>query len=424
MQSLDEALAQAKENPKLKDKSIIGIDGNLYDITAFIKHHPGGDIMKKFISKDATAVFKAFNHKKEWLEKLQIVDTYKLSLDPIDQDFLELGKKFKEMGFFKGDKWFFFIKSALVLSFLGITFYLFSKFDHVFFHILGSFFLFLTWQQSGFLMHDTMHSNIFQNIYYDELVGIFFSIFIFGINGLWWKVDHNTHHALTGVIDLTEKWADPQLIEGIWAQNKKLFPFFTKTIHYYLIKFQAFIFIPMNVIFGRFGIMIDSFLVGEYKRARTFVVYLAWFLHWCMICYLFSFLPTWKRIILIYFIASCLQGILHLQLLVSHYCRPMLYREEFDKTSWFKYNCDISLNITNPTWFDWFHGGLNLHIEHHTFPTIPRHHFRQMTPYIQEICQKHNISYDSCHWFPAIWMTIKHLYKTSLLYVEEKSKKD
>lgn len=418
-----EAIAHAKKtNENLKEMDIIGINGVLYDVTNYIKYHPGGEVIKKFINKDSSIVFEAFNHKEEYLDKLTKVGLYESEINPIDKDFLELGKKFEKMGFKEGSKFYFFTRILIVFASLWISFRFFSQFDHFLYHLIGSFFMFIVWQQSGFLMHDAMHSHLFHNPKNDEAVGSFFSSFIFGVNGLWWKEDHNTHHALTGVIDIHEKWIDPQLIEGVWVQNEKMFSFFNNNIQQYLIKLQAFLFVPLNLIVGRYGIMIDSFLVGNYPKARNKYMYIAWLFHWLYIAYFFSFLPSWSRIILMYFIAGMLQGILHLQLLVSHYSKEMLYREEYDKTSWFKYMVNGNLNINCPSWLDWFHGGLHLHIEHHTYPTIPRHYYREMQPYIMELCKKHNIEYEYIGWFEAVWKTLKNLYNTSLKFADYKAK--
>ena len=419
MLPFEESLAVLKKNDdEMKSRDIVGVGGKLYDITYYSKHHPGGDIIKKFINREATIVFNAFNHKQEYLDRIKFVGVYEQQIDPIDKDFIELGLKFEKMGFKEGIKSWFLVKFLIIFLLIGSVFYLFSQFDHIIFHLLGSFLLFFTWQQSGFLMHDAMHSHMFHNAKYDEIVGVFFSITILGVNGLWWKEDHNTHHALTGVIDIAEKWMDPQLLEGIWVQNSKMFPFFNQDFHYYLIKVQAFIFVPINVIAGRYAIMIDSFFVGEYKKARSVLVFIPWIAHWAWVIYLFSYLPTWQRIMFIYFITGCLQGILHLQLLVSHYSKLMLFREEYDKASWFKYNVDNNLNIHCSKWFDWFHGGLNFHIEHHLFPTFPRNYYRQMSPYVQELCKKHDIPYDSFGWLEVVWKTIKHLHATSKEYIK------
>ena len=53
MSEFEQSLEELKKNNLyLKDKDIVGIAGNFYDITYYIKHHPGGELIKKFIGKE------------------------------------------------------------------------------------------------------------------------------------------------------------------------------------------------------------------------------------------------------------------------------------------------------------------------------------------------------------------------------------
>ena len=41
-------------------------------------------------------------------------------------------------------------------------------------------------------------------------------------------------------------------------------------------------------------------------------------------------------------------------------------------------------------------GGLNYQIEHHLFPTLPRHNLAKVQAAVQELCSKHGLVYESC----------------------------
>lgn len=45
---------------------------------------------------------------------------------------------------------------------------------------------------------------------------------------------------------------------------------------------------------------------------------------------------------------------------------------------------------------DWFTGGLNYQIEHHLFPTMPRHHLPAVAGRVEAICAKHGLPYEAC----------------------------
>ena len=51
-------------------KKIIGYRGVFYDVTNFIKRHPGGDVIEEFLGEDATAVIDSM-HKRDVTKFLQ-----------------------------------------------------------------------------------------------------------------------------------------------------------------------------------------------------------------------------------------------------------------------------------------------------------------------------------------------------------------
>jgi len=41
-------------------------------------------------------------------------------------------------------------------------------------------------------------------------------------------------------------------------------------------------------------------------------------------------------------------------------------------------------------------GGLNYQIEHHLFPTLPRHNLGKIQSRVQQLCEKHGLLYERC----------------------------
>uniref|UniRef100_A0A8C6V7A6 Fatty acid desaturase domain-containing protein n=1 Tax=Naja naja TaxID=35670 RepID=A0A8C6V7A6_NAJNA len=52
--------------------------------------------------------------------------------------------------------------------------------------------------------------------------------------------------------------------------------------------------------------------------------------------------------------------------------------------------CNVGESLFN----DWFTGHLNFQIEHHLFPTMPRHNYYKVVPLMKSLCAKHNIKYE------------------------------
>jgi fatty acid desaturase len=56
----------------------------------------------------------------------------------------------------------------------------------------------------------------------------------------------------------------------------------------------------------------------------------------------------------------------------------------------------VTTRNTHVHWFnDWFTGGLDTQIEHHLFPTMPRHNYPKIAPQVQALCEKHGLEYDN-----------------------------
>jgi len=53
-----------------------------------------------------------------------------------------------------------------------------------------------------------------------------------------------------------------------------------------------------------------------------------------------------------------------------------------------------SCNVETSFFNDWFSGHLNFQIEHHLFPTMPRHNLHKIAPYVKSMCDKHKITYE------------------------------
>jgi fatty acid desaturase len=51
---------------------------------------------------------------------------------------------------------------------------------------------------------------------------------------------------------------------------------------------------------------------------------------------------------------------------------------------------DIQASMFN----DWFTGGLNRQIEHHLFPTMPRHNLNKISFHVRALCEKHGLIYE------------------------------
>ncbi|XP_014662646.1 PREDICTED: sphingolipid 10-desaturase-like isoform X2 [Priapulus caudatus] len=388
------------------DRKLVGIDGKWYDVTNFVDKHPGGPVIEKFIGKDATAVFHAYGHRDFVLKHRKPVGKYVRRYNPIDVAFEKLERDLRAKGFFETDWTWYVGKVAVVVALFVIAVTLVTCFDAWYCHYLGAVALAFFWQQNGFIMHEFMHSQLFKDFSKDKYGGLFFGTVCFGISAHWWRDEHILHHALTNIVDVPNRFIDPQMWEGTWAQNEKMFALFQTRLQYYAIKIQHFTFVPCVIFVGRLEIVFDSFILQLERRWQEWV---GWALHWVWLCTLLSHLPTWREVAIFYAIASSVQGIFHFQLILSHYCKMFAHLHEFHEMSWYRYQVQSNMNIDCPLWQDWYYGGLQFHIEHHLFPTMARNKLRAAAAYVQPLCEEHGIPYDSCCFTTALTKTLSHL---------------
>jgi len=257
-------------------------------------------------------------------------------------------------------------------------------------------------------MHDFMHNEVFHNRRIDQFFGMFFGTVCLGVNGHWWRDEHFEHHAFTNVYDEKTGYYDPQMREDVWMQNPILLTSFQRAAlvfkmgQFCLIKIQHVMFVVLSVFFGRVGIVVDSMHLEQ-----RWYEWVSFGLHWTWTLCLLSVLPSTSMRLIAYGFASLFEGVLHVQLLVSHYAKPWVEMESLATTKgWSRMQIENNMNIKNPIWLDWFHGGLNFHIEHHLYPTMPRHNFRAASVHVRKVCCDLGVEYDERPFFKAIFDTI------------------
>merc|ERR1712086_173861 len=82
-------------------------------------------------------------------------------------------------------------------------------------------------------------------------------------------------------------------------------------------------------------------------------------------------------------------------------------------------DADESLaNVEQSAFNDWFCGHLNFQIEHHLFPTMPRHSYHLITSRVEKLCTKHGLSYQSKTLLGAFGDIVESLRASGELWYE------
>nr|XP_016851058.1 PREDICTED: fatty acid desaturase 1 isoform X2 [Anolis carolinensis] len=353
-------LHSGKGNSK-EDKWLV-ISKKVYDISHFHRLHPGGSrVISHYAGQDATDAFSAFHKEdlvRKYLHSLLIGELTpdQPSCEPtknemLTNDFHELLATVKKMGLLKSSYPFFlfmFLHAFMLDIAAWLTIWYFGKSWVPFLAAVG---LFTIAQiQYGFLQHDLGHISIFEKPKWNRLAHFFVMGVLKGGPASQWNHMHNQHHAKPNCF---RKDPDLNMHPLLFSLGKKL-----------SVEELAFILIfNIRVYLMYVPLMGFKSLMGFYSLARFLES--NWFL--------------WVS-------------------QMNHIPMNIDYDQNLD---WVSTQLTATCNV-DQSWFnDWYTGHLNFQIEHHLFPTMPRHNYWKVAPLVKSLCAKHGIKYQCKSLFTA-----------------------
>ncbi|XP_052812522.1 acyl-CoA 6-desaturase-like [Mya arenaria] len=380
----------SKHNSK-EDRWLV-IGGEVYDITNWSKIHPGGPrLIGHYAGQDATEAFGAFHKREEvrkYLKPLHIGSVAEYKDSDIDKDFRDLKQIAIKMGLFEPSYTFYTLMlSQIILLYVMcyFTLYIFGvSWTTV---ILSLVFHAIAQAQAGWLQHDFGHLSVFKNSAYDHFFHQFTMTFLKGASASWWNHMHFQHHAKPNVIgkdpdvrlDALFVVGDVMPVE-VAKERKSSMPFNHQ--HKYFFALGPPLLFPVYFQSILFKFFIQRKLWGEMALCLTYV-FLFFYL-------MVPFLGGWCSVAF-YFSSRCLESQWFTWVAQSNHI-PMKIKNE-ENNPWLRLQIYATCDITPSVFNDWFTGHLNFQIEHHLFPTMPRHNLYKIAPLVKSLCEKHNVPY-------------------------------
>ncbi|XP_043336815.1 fatty acid desaturase 2-like protein FADS2B [Cervus canadensis] len=96
---------------------------------------------------------------------------------------------------------------------------------------------------------------------------------------------------------------------------------------------------------------------------------------------------------------------------------PMKISKE-ENQDWFSTQVLATCNVEQSFFNDWFTGHLNFQIEHHLFPTMPRHNYHKVAPLVKSLCAKHGLPYVNKPMLKAFGDIARALKKSGAIWKE------
>ena len=288
-------------------------------------------------------------------------------------------------------------------------------------HILSAVLLGFTWQQIAFVGHDGGHNSVVGwSVQSHELFGVLMGNVLTGISMGWWKATHHVHHAVCNstthdpdIQHMPLIAVTPKLFNVYSLYHFRRFPYDTATR--IMVSLQYYTFLPIMGV-ARLNLYAQGFirLVKERHSLSARTQALEWgglglFALWFSA--FVRLLPPSHRLPFV-LVAWFTTGLLHLQIVSSHFSRPT-FTGQPGKKSWFELQLDGTLDYECKPEFDWFHGGLQFQIEHHLFPRAPRYHLRKLKPLVKAFAKRHNVEYHEVSFLGALKEVMDTLAETA-----------
>ena len=276
-------------------------------------------------------------------------------------------------------------KFTVNMSLLALSFAVLMLVDGVWPQILNAALLAFVIVKLSFIGHDLGHKQVFRSSRNNDIVGLFVSSLV-GINRTWWVEKHNEHHSNPNDLDM-----DPDIEIPVVAFSEDQARD-TSGVPRLIVRYQAFLFYALvcfeGIVLKYSGIryMLTNRLKFPIAEWIAMVGHIGVYT-----CLVFLSLPLWQGVL---FIAVN-------QLLIGLYIgstfapnhKGMLMLDGKRKLDFLRRQVLTSRNVKSSPVNDVLYGGLNYQIEHHLFPSMPRHKLKEAQKIIRPFCGKHSISY-------------------------------
>uniref|UniRef100_A0A2R8MZQ6 Acyl-CoA (8-3)-desaturase n=1 Tax=Callithrix jacchus TaxID=9483 RepID=A0A2R8MZQ6_CALJA len=402
------------------------IDRKVYNISEFTRRHPGGSrVISHYAGQDATDPFVAFHINKDIVKKymnsllIGELSPEQPSFEPtknkeLTDEFRELRATVERMGLMKANHVFFLLCLLHILLLDGAAWLTLWVFGTSFLPLLLCAVLLSAVQaQAGWLQHDFGHLSVFSTSKWNHLLHHFVIGHLKGAPASWWNHLHFQHHAKPNCF---RKDPDINMHPFFFAlgkilsvelgkQKKKYMPYNHQHKYFFLIGPPALL--PLY-----FQWYIFYFVIQRKKW-----VDLAWMMTFYARLFL-TYVPLLglKGCLGLFFVVRFLES--NWFVWVTQMNHIPMHIDHDRNMDWVSTQLQATCNVHKSAFNDWFSGHLNFQIEHHLFPTMPRHNYHKVAPLVQSLCAKHGIEYKSKPLLSAFADIVHSLKESGQLWLD------
>jgi len=322
-------------------------------------------------------------------------------------EFGELCRLIKSSGLLQKKPALWWPKTAILLAVIAfISAGMILWHDSLGWQMLNGILLGFMFMQTGFLMHDVGHRQIFRSPAVNRAVGLLLANFMIGVSYSWWVDKHNRHHRNPNHVEL-----DPDLeFAGLafFAEQAMAKRWPWKLI----VRYQAFLFLPL-LLAEHLNLHLNSIehvLRGRANNPWTEGILLACH-HIACFAIAFSILGPLSAVAFL-LCGKAIAG-LYAGLVFAPNHKGMLIIDAGSDVTLFRRQVLTSRNVRSGAINDFLYGGLNYQIEHHLFPFLRQDQMPAAQKIVRRFCLERGIRYYETGVFQSLKEILHHLHEVS-----------
>jgi len=386
------------------------IHGRVYDVSSFIKRHPGGKVITFQLGSDASDAYNNFHIRSRKANKMLAAlpsrpaqEDYQQ--DALSQDFEKLRQDLLEEGYFNVNP------AHVAYRIVEVAVMYYAAFALIWqgWWWVGGFIAGIAQGRCGWLQHEAGHYSLTGNIKVDRHLQMLIYGLGCGMSGCYWRNQHNKHHTTPQKLG-----ADPDLQTlPLVAFHKIIGKKGSKT----WLAMQAPLFfggvITSLVAFGwqfvmhpKHALRVKNYMELVWMALR----YVGW--HAC-----FSYMGAGQSFALYCYYVAVGATYIFTNFAVSHTHKDVIPQSKH--ISWALYSANHTTNCTGTPFVNWWMAYLNFQIEHHLFPSMPQYNHPIISPRVKSLFEKHGVEYDCRPYAECMWVTFLNLWKVGNLDYHE-----
>ena len=340
------------------------------------------------------------------------------------------------MGMFNASPLYYTWKVVSNLLILSASIYCAVSTDSWAWNMAGAVLLALFWQQCGWLAHDFLHHQVFKNDRWKgDLMGVLIGDVFQGFSVQWWKSKHNAHHAVPNLHASSESAADgdpdidtmPILAWTLrMAESAK-----NSEWGRFMIRYQAIFYFPV-LLFARLAWAHQSwvFVFGGWGQHsvkgaaldQKLMKYpglekIALLIHYTWLgAIMYHMAPL--NAVAYFLVAQTVCG-LFLAIVFGLGHNGMAVYPADQRPDFWKLQVSTTRNVTSTPFVDWFCGGLQYQVDHHLFPTLPRHNLPKVHKLVESFCKEQGVSYHEANMWDGTMEVLSHLHNVAEEFTKE-----